>query len=261
MSGSHDSGNSVTPAGLLVIDKQPGFTSMDICAILRTRFRRGGAPKRLKVGHAGTLDPLATGVLVVLVGKATRAVNALMATEKEYEAEIDLSRRSTSDDLGGSVSAVAVDAIPDRAGVESVLRRFVGVVDQLPPQFSAMKVGGVRAYQLAREGTEAPLKPRAVQIHEIELREYAWPMVRVRVRCGKGVYIRSLARDVGAALKTGGVLTALRRTRVGDFVIGEAKTIDDLPQVLGQEHLADLPALMIPPASAETRSEEPDRPR
>ncbi|MBL8876960.1 MAG: tRNA pseudouridine(55) synthase TruB [Phycisphaerae bacterium] len=229
-----------TPAGVLIIDKQPGFTSMDVCAIVRTRLRRGGAPKRIKVGHAGTLDPLATGVLVVLVGRATRAVNALMATEKEYRTKVDLSRRSTSDDLGGELSDVPVACPPDRAAVEAALERFRGVVLQTPPQFSAMKVGGRRAYALAREGEHAPLAARPVEIHEIELRSYEWPLAELHIRCGKGVYIRSLARDLGIALGTGGMLTELRRTRVGTFEILAAKTLDELPQVLVQEHLAPL---------------------
>jgi len=229
-----------TPAGLLIIDKQQGFTSMDVCAILRTRLRRGGAPKRIKVGHAGTLDPLATGVLVVLIGKATRSVHVYMASEKEYTTTVDLSRSSNSDDLGGEVTEVQIAAHPDRAAVEQALDAFRGSIMQLPPQFSAMKVGGQRAYALAREGTHAPLQPRPVQIHSIELLKYEFPNVDLHIRCGKGVYIRSLARDLGIALKTGGLLTALRRTRVGEYDITMSKTLDQLPQVLLQENL--LPA-------------------
>ncbi|MBX3379462.1 MAG: tRNA pseudouridine(55) synthase TruB [Phycisphaeraceae bacterium] len=231
-----------TPAGLLVIDKQQGFTSMDVCAILRTRLRRAGAPKRIKVGHAGTLDPLATGVLVVLIGNATRSVNVFMASEKEYTTTIDLSRSSTSDDLGGEVAEVPVGSPPDRSAVERALKAFRGEIMQLPPQFSAMKVGGERAYKLAREGTHAPLQPRPVQIHSIELRSYQWPLVDLHIRCGKGVYIRSLARDLGISLKTGGLLTSLRRTRVGKHGIEMAKTLDQLPPVLVQGDLLPLDA-------------------
>lgn len=229
-----------TPAGLLIIDKQQRFTSMDVCAILRTRLRRGGAPKRIKVGHAGTLDPLATGVLVVLIGKATRSVNVYMASEKEYTTTVDLSRTSTSDDLGGEVADVPVASPPDRGAVERALCAFRGEIMQLPPQFSAMKVGGQRAYALAREGTHAPLQPRPVRIHNLELRGYAWPNVDLHIRCGKGTYIRSLARDLGIALKTGGVLTALRRTRVGAYDLSTAKTLEQLPQILRQEDLLPL---------------------
>jgi len=232
-----------TPAGLLIIDKQQGFTSMDVCAILRTRLRRGGAPKRIKVGHAGTLDPLATGVLVVLIGKATRSVNVYMASEKEYTTTVDLSRSSNSDDLGGEVSDAAVAIPPDRAAVERALEAFRGSIMQLPPQFSAMKIGGQRAYALAREGTHAPLQPRPVQIHSLELLKYEYPYVDLKIRCGKGTYIRSLARDLGIALKTGGLLTALRRTRVGGHDISMSKTLDQLPQLLLQENLLPLGAI------------------
>lgn len=232
-----------TPAGLLIIDKQQGFTSMDVCAILRTRLRRGGAPKRIKVGHAGTLDPLATGVLVVLIGKATRSVNVYMASEKEYTTTVDLSRSSNSDDLGGEVSDAAVAIPPDRAAVERALEAFRGSIMQLPPQFSAMKIGGQRAYALAREGTHAPLQPRPVQIHSLELLKYEYPYVDLKIRCGKGTYIRSLARDLGIALKTGGLLTALRRTRVGGYDISMSKTLDQLPQLLLQENLLPLGAI------------------
>lgn len=240
MSETHLDDAVPTPAGVLVIDKQPGFTSMDVCAILRTRLRRAGAPKRIKVGHAGTLDPLATGVLVVLVGKATRQVNALMASEKEYTTTVDLSRSSTSDDLGGEIRDVNVATPPDRSAVERALGAFRGEIMQLPPQFSAMKVGGERAYKLAREGTHAPLQPRPVVIHSIELVGYEWPRADLHIRCGKGVYIRSLARDLGKALGTGGLLLALRRTRAGAHTIEMAKTLDQLPQKLVQ---ADLMAL------------------
>ncbi len=226
-----------TPAGLLVIDKQPGFTSMDVCAILRTRLRRGGAPKRIKVGHAGTLDPLATGVLVVLVGKATRLVSEMMATEKQYETTIDLSRRSTSEDLGGEVSSVDVATVPTRAQVEAALGAFRGEILQMPPQVSAMRVGGRRAYEMAREGEHAPLKARPVEIHELNLVGFEWPLVQIHVRCGKGVYIRSIARDLGAALGVGGLLTSLRRTRVGPFGLNDAKRLEDLPQVIAQADL------------------------
>jgi tRNA pseudouridine55 synthase len=229
-----------TPRGLLIIDKQPKFTSMDVCAILRTRLRRGGAPKRIKVGHAGTLDPLATGVLVVLIGKATTLVPRYMAAEKEYETTVDLSRLSTTDDLGGVLTEAAVSRIPTRADVDAALARFTGTIEQTPPQYSAMRVGGRRAYEMAREGEIAPLQPRPVTIHAIEVLGYTWPLLSLRIRCGKGVYIRSLGRDLGAAMGVGGMLTALRRTRVGACDIQHAARLDQLPEVLLQEHL--LPA-------------------
>jgi len=226
-----------TPRGLLIIDKQQKFTSMDVCAIIRTRLRRGGAPKRIKVGHAGTLDPLATGVLVVLIGKATTLVPRYMAAEKGYETTIDLSRLSTTDDLGGELSDVAIAQIPTRPAIDAAIARFVGTIQQTPPQYSAMRIGGRRAYEMAREGEVAPLQPRPVTIHAIDVLAYDWPSLTLRIRCGKGVYIRSLGRDLGAALGVGGVLTQLRRTRVGDFPIDRSRTLDQLPPILLQEHL------------------------
>ena len=203
-------------------------------------LRRGGAPKRIKVGHAGTLDPLATGVLVVLIGKATRLVSQVMAADKEYEASIDLSRRSTSDDLGGEVSDVQVAARPDHDSLLNAIASLTGRIMQTPPQFSAMRVGGRRAYAIAREGEQVQLQPRPVVVHSINLLEFEWPLVRVRVHCGKGVYIRSLARDLGSVLQTGGMLAALRRTRVGLFDLAMSTTLDQLPHVMGQEHLRPL---------------------
>lgn len=232
-----------TPAGVLVVDKSGGYTSMDVCAIVRTRFRRGGAPKRLKVGHAGTLDPMATGVLVVLVGKATRMSDKMMLGEKEYEAEIDLSRRSTTDDAEGDVEEVSpAVAAPSEAGVREALRMFVGEIMQRPPAFSALKVGGRRAYDLARAGKAVELAARPVVVHECRLDAYAWPIATVWVRCGKGTYIRSIARDLGGTLGGGGMLTALRRTRVGPWKIGMARRLDELPDVLTQADLRDVEA-------------------
>lgn len=230
-----------TPRGMLIIDKAPKFTSMDVCAIIRTRLRRGGAPKRIKVGHAGTLDPLATGVLVVLIGKATTLVPRYMAAEKVYETTVDLSRLSTTDDLGGVLTETPVARPPTRQEIEDAVSRFVGTIEQTPPQYSAMRVGGRRAYEMAREGEIAPLKPRPVVIHAIDVQSFEWPSLSLRIRCGKGVYIRSLGRDLGAALGVGGVLTALRRTRVGACDIAHARRLDQLPEVLLQEHLSPVP--------------------
>lgn len=230
-----------TPQGVLVVDKSGGYTSMDVCAIVRTRFRRGGAPKRLKVGHAGTLDPMATGVLVVLVGKATRSSDRMMLGEKEYEAEIDLSRRSSTDDAAGLVEEVPrQEPPPGEATVRAALAGFVGEIMQRPPAFSALKVGGRRAYDLARAGKALDLPARPVIVHECRLDGYAWPLARVWVRCGKGTYIRSIARDLGLALGGGGMLTALRRTRVGPWNIGMASPLNALPDVLTQAALRDV---------------------
>ena len=241
-----------TPSGVLIIDKQPGFTSMDVCAIIRARFRRGGAPKRLKVGHGGTLDPAATGVLVVLVGKATPLCNIIMAGEKEYTATLDLAHTSTTDDAEGALEPITDLRTVTRDELLAILPRFTGTIAQRPPNFSAMNVGGVRAYQLAREGKAVPLTERNVDVHALELLDFAFPSATLKVRTGKGFYVRSLARDLGRALSTaapdappnvGGMLTALRRTRVGRFFIDHAKTLDQLPPVLTQADLLPIESL------------------
>jgi tRNA pseudouridine55 synthase len=215
---------------------------MDVCAIVRGKLRKGGAPKRIKVGHGGTLDPMATGLLVVMVGKATRLCDQVMVGEKEYEAVIDLAHNSTTDDAEGALTPVAGPA-PSEQAVRGTIRQFTGTIMQRPPQFSAMSVGGRRAYDLARAGQHVELAARPVEVHELSILHYKWPELAVRVRCGKGTYIRSLARDLGAALGVGGMLTALRRTRVGRFSLTEARTLESLPTPLTQ---ADLLAADIP---------------
>ncbi len=229
---------SPTPlSGLLVIDKPPGFTSMDVCAIVRRKLRKGGAPKRVKVGHGGTLDPMATGVLVVLCGRATTMCNAIMAGEKEYLAEFDLSRISTTDDAEGVVTEFQGAREVTPAGFEGAVARFVGEIEQVPPDYSAVHVGGRRAYAMAREGEKVELAARRVFVKTIRVVGFEWPRARVEVVCGKGVYIRSLARDIGRALGVGGMLTALRRTRVGEFGIERAVELAKLPEVMGQGDL------------------------
>lgn len=229
------------PTGVLVVDKPLGVTSAAMCTLVKGRLKRAHAG-RPKVGHGGTLDPLATGVLVILVGRATKLSDRVMGSGKEYMAEIDLSARSPTDDLEAAPVPVRVDRPPSEADVRAACHRFLGRVMQAPPAHSAMKVGGKRAYELARAGEEAPLRPRPVEIREIELVAYAWPTARVRVSCGKGVYIRSLARDLGVALGVGGVLTALRRTRVGPFTVENASRPDTLPHALGEGDLISLDA-------------------
>jgi len=229
------------PTGSLVIDKQPGFTSMDVCAIIRTRLRRAGAPKRIKVGHGGTLDPMATGVLVVLIGKATPLCNVIMAGEKEYAATIDLSKRSNTDDAEGAVEEVAIANVPTRTQLEQACVPFVGTIMQVPPAFSALSVGGRRAYEMARAGEHVELAARPVHIHSILLTAFEWPLVELHVVCGKGTYIRSLARDLGSNLGLGGMLTALRRTRVGRFDLSHAKRLDELANQLTQSDVDPIP--------------------
>lgn len=215
-------------AGILLIDKPLRLTSMAVCAKIRGKLRGGGAPKRIKVGHGGTLDPLATGLLVVLVGKATRMCEQVMADDKEYLAAIDLAHTSPTDDLESAPQGLEISRIPDRADVEHALADFVGLVDQVPPAHSAMWVAGQRAYDLARRGRDPGLAPRPVRIDAIDILRYDFPTLEIRVTCGKGTYIRSLARDIGRSLHTGGMLAALRRTRIGAFRIENAQTLDAL---------------------------------
>ncbi|MEM1329883.1 MAG: tRNA pseudouridine(55) synthase TruB [Planctomycetota bacterium] len=245
---SRHEGDGPTPiAGLLVIDKPIGPTSMDVCRRIRGRLKAGGAPKRIKVGHGGTLDPLASGVLVVLVGKATKLCEQIMAGEKRYLTEIDLSVWSPTDDLESE--PVAVDApAPSEDEIRDACTRFVGTIQQVPPAHSAVHVGGRRAYDLARSGEEVKLEPRTVVVHSCEPVLYQWPKVELDIRCGKGVYIRSIARDLGRALTGGGVMTALRRTGVGRFGIEDARPFDGLPDPLTRDDLDPVPSPGTPPS-------------
>ncbi|HZW09039.1 MAG TPA: tRNA pseudouridine(55) synthase TruB [Phycisphaerales bacterium] len=234
-----------TPEGLLVIDKPRGPTSMSVCRVVKACLRKGGAPKSTKVGHGGTLDPLATGVVVVLVGRAaTRLCDQIMAGEKRYTAEVDLAHRSTTDDLEGELTEISVLRAPSLGEVRAACEQFLGVIEQVPPAHSAIWVAGERAYDLARAGRDPELKARPVTIHSIDILEYAFPRLTLDVRCGKGTYIRSLARDIGRAVAAGGMLAGLRRTAVGEFTIEEATALDAVPSPLLPEHLRPVPAPM-----------------
>ncbi|MHC4302920.1 MAG: tRNA pseudouridine(55) synthase TruB [Planctomycetota bacterium] len=217
--------------GVLVVDKPAGFTSMDAVALVRGKA--GG----VKTGHAGTLDPLATGVLVVALGAATRKLARFMATDKRYRTVVDLSAFTSTDDLEGSREEVEVAAVPSEQDVRAAISGFVGEIVQRPPTHSAVKVGGRRAYALSRRGREPDLPPRTVIVHGIDLVRYAWPLVEIDLRCGKGFYVRSLARDLGRALGTGGHCHSLRRTAVGPFTESESVRLDDVPEPLDQSHL------------------------
>jgi tRNA pseudouridine55 synthase len=209
-------------SGLVVVDKPGGMTSHDVVA----RVRRLAGTR--KVGHAGTLDPMATGVLVLGVNRATRLLGHLMLTEKSYDATIRLGVSTTTDDAEGEVVATAATDDLDEAEVRRVLAGFVGEFDQVPTAVSAVKVDGKRAYQRVREGEQVELQPRRVTVHALSVLEVSGPDVRISVRCSSGTYIRAIARDAGAALGVGGHLTALRRTAVGEFGLDQAHTLDEL---------------------------------
>jgi len=210
--------------GFLVINKPLHYTSMDVIRVLR---KLSGIRK---IGHAGTLDPLATGVLLVCIGKATKKVPELMDTEKEYIAEIDLSAVSETDDLEGELTYITIEKEPSLDEIKECLETFTGVIDQVPPKYSAVKILGQPAYKRARRGEEVKIEARKVTIKSIELLSHEWPILKIKVICSKGVYIRSLARDVGSCLHTGGHLYSLVRSRVGDYTLDQAISLVDLKE-------------------------------
>lgn len=221
--------------GLFVVDKPIGWSSMDV--VRRVRQAANGA----KTGHAGTLDPLATGVVICCLGRATRAVESLMGMTKVYETQVDLSAFTATDDREGDRQQVAVESVPDESVLRDALTGFQGQIEQIPPAYSAVHVNGRRAYQLARRGMAVELSPRTVSIERIELLDYQWPTVNLRVVCGRGVYIRSLARDLGVLLNTGGHLAALRRTAVGSYDLSIAADAQRLEQPVTQADLFPAP--------------------
>lgn len=213
---------------ILAVDKPIGWTSFDAVKRLRGAIQRRLGVKRFKVGHAGTLDPLATGVLLVCTGRATRRITELQEGMKEYVAELTLGATTPSFDLETQIDATYPWEHITEQLVRDVLPRFTGRVMQVPPVFSAVKVDGKRAYSLARKGHDVELKPKPLEIRELEILSFEPPKLTLRVLCGKGTYIRALARDLGEALGSGAHLSALRRTRVGDFTIDGCLPIDAL---------------------------------
>jgi len=234
----------VTTSGLVIVDKPPVWTSHDVVA----RIRKLAGTRR--VGHAGTLDPMATGVLIVGVEKATRLLGHLALTEKEYSGTIRLGQTTTSDDADGDITqrAPVKNVSDDR--IRSAMDELTGDIEQIPPGVSAIKVDGQRSYRLARAGATPELSARPVTVSEFAA-EAIRPQgdlidVDVRVRCSSGTYIRALARDLGTALGVGGHLTALRRTRVGPYDIGQARTLEQLAEQLELLPLAQAAAAAFP---------------
>jgi tRNA pseudouridine55 synthase len=210
-----------TVNGLLVLDKPAGITSRDAV----DRALRWFGP-RTKMGHTGTLDPFATGVLVLCLGNTTRLTEYVQEMGKTYRSVFVLGATSDTDDVDGTLTPLAGAADPGPEAVARALAALVGTIEQVPPAYSAAKVAGQRAYALARQGEDVSLRARPVQIHGIDLLRYEYPEVEVEVRCGKGTYIRSLARDVGRALGCGAYVGQLRRTRVGPFTVEKAVSLD-----------------------------------
>ncbi|MCR5180555.1 MAG: tRNA pseudouridine(55) synthase TruB [Bacteroidaceae bacterium] len=226
---------------ILYIDKPYRWTSFDVVGKVRNLLCKRLHTKKLKVGHAGTLDPLATGVMVVCTGRATKRIDELQAHTKEYVATIRLGATTPSFDLEHPIDATYPTEHITRELVEQTLKQFLGRIEQVPPVYSAVKVDGKRAYDFARKGREVELKPKILVIDEIELLECTLPDITIRVVCSKGTYIRALARDIGQALHSGAHLTALRRTRVGDVTLDKCLTMDAFPDWLAQQDI-ELPS-------------------
>jgi len=219
---------------ILYIDKPYRFTSFDVVNKVRWQLCRALGVKKLKVGHAGTLDPLATGVMIICTGRATKRIEEFQGHVKEYVATIRLGATTPSYDLEKPIDTYYPTEHITRPMVEEVLKRFVGTIEQIPPSFSACKVGGVRAYDMARKGKDVELKPKTLVIDEIELLDCSLPDITIRVVCSKGTYIRALARDIGEALQSGAHLTALRRTRVGAISVDDCMSLDNFPAWLAE---------------------------
>ena len=220
------------------LDKPLGWTSFDVVKRIRGKLHHRLGIKKLKVGHAGTRDPLATGVLIVCTGKMTKQIDELQAHVKEYVAEITLGATTPSFDLETPIDATYPTEHITREQVEQVLRQqFVGSIKQVPPSYSACKVDGHRAYKMARKGKEVELKAKELVIDEIELLNYSMPRIEIRVVCSKGTYIRALARDIGQALGSGAHLTALRRTRVGGVRVDDCLQVPDMLDLLEEAQM------------------------
>lgn len=218
----------------IYVDKPLGWTSFDVVKRLRGVMLHRMGLKKMKVGHAGTLDPLATGVMIVVTGRSTKLIESLQGGVKEYVATIALGATTPSYDLETEIDAVYPTDHITKDLVERTLGMFIGRIEQVPPSFSACKIEGKRAYKMARKGHEVELKPKELVIDEIELVDFSKNLITVRVVCSKGTYIRALARDIGAALDSGGHLTALRRTRVGDVSIADCMSVDDAVRLLSE---------------------------
>ncbi len=219
---------------ILCIDKPLGWTSFDAVKRVRGALLRRMGIKKLKVGHAGTLDPLATGVMIICTGRATKRIDSLQLGVKEYIADIALGATTPSFDLETAIDATYPTDHITREAVETALRGFVGRIEQIPPSFSACKIEGQRAYDMARRGEDVDLKPKILVIDDIELLEYSPGAIRIRVVCSKGTYIRALARDIGRALGSGAHLTALRRTRVGDVTLDSCMAVADAARMIAE---------------------------
>lgn len=222
--------------GLLLIDKPKGWSSFDVVAKLRGRLKHETGLKKPKVGHTGTLDPLATGLMLVVVGSYCKRAQEFSKLDKTYEVSMQLGQASTTGDDEGEKTTISTHQ-PSEDDVRRAVEQFVGTIQQTPPIYSAIKVNGKRAYDLARAGKEVKLEPRQVTIYQIEELTYHYPVVTFRTRVSSGTYIRSLVTDIGEALRTGAYMSELRRTSVGTYDLTDALTIEALATVQLAEQL------------------------
>lgn len=213
--------------GILLVDKPSGWTSFDVVAKIRGQVKRETGQKKAKVGHTGTLDPLATGLLVLTIGNYCKRASEFSKLDKTYEVTMKLGETSTTGDDEGEKTKLS-DAKPSQTELEAVMELYVGEILQTPPIYSAIKVNGQRAYKLAREGKEVKLEPRKTTIYNIDNITYSYPEITFTAKVSSGTYIRSLVEDIGVALKTGAYMSGLRRASVGDFTIDNASEVNEL---------------------------------
>lgn len=227
---------------IIAVNKPYGMSSFGALARVRYLISRRLGVKRVKIGHAGTLDPLATGVLIMCTGRATKRIEELQAHSKEYTATLQLGATTPSYDMEHPVDATYPTSHITRETIESALSQFVGDVMQVPPSYSACKINGKRAYELKRKGKDVELTPKNIHIDSIELTDFdeKTMQMRIRVNCGKGTYIRALARDIGRALGSGAYLTELCRTRVGDKTIDDCLKLDEVEQWLENQEIENI---------------------
>ncbi|WP_302547004.1 tRNA pseudouridine(55) synthase TruB [Coprobacter fastidiosus] len=225
---------------VLYFDKPLYWTSFKLVKIVRTRISRKLKIKKIKVGHAGTLDPLASGVMIICTGKATKLIESFQYQTKEYVATLQLGATTPSFDRETEIDGVYPTEHITREGVETVLGQFVGSIQQVPPVYSACKIDGRRAYDFARKGEDVELKAKELVIDEIELLEYQSDIIKIRVVCSKGTYIRALARDIGQALGSGAHLIGLVRTRVGDVRLEDCLQVDQIDELVEKAVVAEV---------------------
>jgi tRNA pseudouridine55 synthase len=231
LSGSHH----FSEGEILLFDKPYGWTSFDLVSKVRNTISKTFKIKKLKVGHAGTLDPLATGLLILCTGKATKKIDSLQAEEKEYLATLKLGATTPSYDLESEENGTFPTEHLTLELIEKAIEKFTGTIEQVPPAFSAVKINGKRAYEHARKGNDPELKAKTVVITNIDVISFEVPKLILRITCSKGTYIRALARDLGEELQSGAYLTDLRRTRSGDYLVDNAWDMDDFIKQLNEQ--------------------------